>query len=624
MDFIVQQGRGETTKQAYQRCFKRLGDYLEEKEVVYSSEKAAIWLSSIKVGKTEHSLYKAAVNKLNSLLVCGNIRSYNCDPAKTIVGKLCPEFQRILEELKDSISKRAGDTISRHSWQCASILLRMQNKGICSVIDISYDALLEEFFSSEGKTYYSRSSHHTSLKLLLQFLYDQGMAPFGFTLFLDAMTTKTGYFWNSVPKGQLADLRTSQADNALDLDRFLDLRNDLHQAHSRENYSRTALNGIIRITNLFYLFMDINGLYYDPAVGIVWLESVKPYLKVVEYKHFRRILCLLGKQFEKIEVPLNSSFVFKDTVYNRLPGWCRSVVDDFLTMKKNEGWAASTMDMYRACVCRFCISIDGMGLKAFHDLTALHVKQFNLDDRHNTPEGKNAYNSRIRKFLEYLGENRISDNPFLFLALPCVNTTRETLVITLTEQEQETLRNIFREEDTTVSLREKAMIQLGLYMGIRETDIVSLSIEDIDWENTVVRVLQAKTDYEIDLPMPVPVANALYRYIMKERPETSSRNIFIRKRAPFEQVGTGACWNALNKALPERDIAGSGFHVTRKTYATNLIRNDVSVQNVAELLGHQGLDTVHKYISLEERRMRLCGLNLHDRNLFMEGGFHHE
>ena len=624
MDYIDQQGRGETTKQAYRQCFKSLGDYLEEKGVAYSSEDADIWLSSVNVSKTDHSLYKAAINKLNSLLLYGEIRSYNYDPAKTTAGKLCPEFQGIIGGLKDYISEKSGDTVSRHSWQCTSMLHRMQDKGICSATDIRYHDLLEEFYSSEEKTYYSRTGHHASMRLLLQFLHKQGAVPFGFTLFVDAMVTKTGYFWNSVPEGKLATLRASQPDDALELDCFLDLRNGLHQAHAREGYSRTVLDGIIRITNLFYLFMDMNGLNYSPEVGSVWLESLRPCLKAAEYKHFRRILCLLGKQFEKIEVPLNSSFVFKDTVYGRLPDWCQPAVDGFLMMKKSEGWASSTMDMYRVCICRFCISIDIMDVKSFKDLTALHVKQFNLNDRHNTPEGKNAYNSRIRKFLEYLGENGISDNPFLCLALPCASTARETLVVTLTEQEQATLRNIFREDDTTIGLREKAMIQLGLYMGIRETDIVSLSIDDIDWENTVIRILQDKTDYEIDLPMPVPVANALYRYIMRERPETSSRSIFIRKHAPYEQVGSGACRNALNKALPERDVAGSGFHVTRKTYATNLIRNDVPVQHIAEALGHRGLDTVHKYISLEEGRMRLCGISLCDRGLLMEGGFCHE
>ena len=123
----------------------------------------------------------------------------------------------------------------------------------------------------------------------------------------------------------------------------------------------------------------------------------------------------------------------------------------------------------------------------------------------------------------------MSDNPFLFLTLPCVCASREALVITLTEEEQETLRQIYWERDTTVSLREKAMIQLGLYMGLRETDILGLTIDDIDWENATIHVLQDKTDYEIVLPMSMPVANALFRYIVKERPAADRCNLWIHR-----------------------------------------------------------------------------------------------
>ena len=368
----------------------------------------------------------------------------------------------------------------------------------------------------------------------------------------------------------------------------------------------------------------MNHLCYSPDVGDAWLGSVRPFLADREYKHYRRVICLLAQHFNNEPRRLNSFFVFRETCYKRLPDWCRPEVDEFLRMKKAEGWAVSTLRMYTASVCRFCISIDALGARSFRTLSALDVKRFNLSDSHRTPEGKNAYNSRIRKFLQFLGENHLSDNPFLFLALPCVSTAREALVVTLTEDEQAALRQAFREDDTRVRLREKAMLQLGLYMGIRQSDIAGLTIDDVDWDNISIRVSQDKTGYEVILPMPTSVANALFRYIMKERPETDSRAIFVRRYAPFEQVGRGICQNALREALPGRNVPGSGFHVTRRTYATNLLRNDVPVQHVAEALGHRGLGTVHKYLSLEEGRMRLCGLGLHDRGIPLEGGLSHE
>ena len=78
----------------------------------------------------------------------------------------------------------------------------------------------------------------------------------------------------------------------------------------------------------------------------------------------------------------------------------------------------------------------------------------------------------------------------------------------------------------------------------------------------------------------------------------------------------------MKKAFPDRD--SSGFHITRKTYATGRFRNRRGYSEVADLLGHTTNDTVHKYISLDEERMRLCPIALSTAGIPMEGGFRNE
>lgn len=279
--------------------------------------------------------------------------------------------------------------------------------------------------------------------------------------------------------------------------------------------------------------------------------------------------------------------------------------------------------MFRSSICRFCLFLDAKGIGNYKEITAPLVKQFNVEDPHATPEGKNAYNSRIRMFLGHLGENGGLSNPFLFLALNNVAAPKETLVVTLTGAEQKELEGMLRSGDGQISLRKKAMLQLGLHMGIRGIDIVNLIIDSIDWENASIRFMQAKTSYEVNLPMPDDVANALYRYIMQERPDSTGQNVFLRKNAPFSPLEANACCNALHAALPDRNVPGSGFHVLRKTFGTNLLKTGSDPQEVAEALGHQGMATVHRYMSLDEDRMRSCCLSLAGHGLLLEGGFYH-
>ena len=156
---------------------------------------------------------------------------------------------------------------------------------------------------------------------------------------------------------------------------------------------------------------------------------------------------------------------------------------------------------------------------------------------------------------------------------------------------------------------------------MRSSDIVGLLLDDIDWDRVSLRFIQKKTNVEVVLPIPTDVANALYRYLMKERPQSESRNVFIRERAPYRGTSRHACREALLSALPERDVPGSGFHVTRKTYASSLLAGGAGLDMVTEALGQRGTGSLHRYLSLDEDRMRMCPLGLAQEGLLMKGGF---
>ena len=176
-------------------------------------------------------------------------------------------------------------------------------------------------------------------------------------------------------------------------------------------------------------------------------------------------------------------------------------------------------------------------------------------------------------------------------------------------------------DDSRLSLRKKAMLLLGLKMGLRASDVVNLSIEDINWVSASIKFIQKKTAVEVNLPMPTEVGNALFRYIIEERGPKSSPKIFLSEKAPKKPVGSTTCGTALRTALPDRKVEGSGFHVTRKTYATQLLKNGVGSDMVAEALGQRGVSSVHRYLSLNTDRMRMCPLSLAECRV---GGWVHE
>lgn len=626
IDYLAAVGRGKDTLRAYTSCYNSLGDALNREGVSFSSKFAFAWLDqqSDRLGNTTFALYRAALRKLDEVYQTGEVQHDNLNPEKTRFHSLQECFKQLIDDFITTNSTLSPTTLKDYRYQLCDILFYFQKSGCLEISDISYDVLFRYCDILENRTYHVKSLMHSRLNSLLCFLYERGQATYGYTLFVTGIAMRKIRFWDSVSPDIIRRWRAEQdnADNVFSLGAYLAAGDTVFELHRKNGYGNGCLTSIRQAVNLFYLFMDVNSLKYMPQHGILWAESLKPQISATESSGIRRILIMVGHAAMGIPIDLKAVFSTRTTALQKLPGWCSGYVTEFLNEKKAENMARNTISMMCSSCCRFCFFLDRVGINSFSQVTSLHIKQFNLTDKHKTPAGKNAYNSRIRRFLLFLADRNALSNPFLFLALPRVNAPRETLVIVLSGQEQDHLRSLFESDNDDISLRHKAILQLGLYMGLRGIDIINLVIGDINWEDVSIRFVQEKTGYELYLPMPSDVANALYRYIVRERPVSSNPRVFLRSRAPYcELETTFACTAALEKALPERSVEGSGFHVTRKTFATNKLQGGAAPDEVREMLGHRDRANVHKYLSLDESRMKLCCMDLGERSIRMEGRF---
>lgn len=623
MEYIASLALSKRVVSWYTACFAQLRAYLDDKQMSYSPDEATKWLhAQTDLSNTKFGIYKTAISRLNDLYTSGEITKTRYVHPITTYARLNDEFRSITDKFAGWLTDRSDRTISNIVHTCSAILLDLQNCGIESISEMTYVSLQTELALIGQRPYYVACSYRSVLNTLLQFLFSCGQVPYGYTLFVDCTAKGNGLPVNHLSSEDLKALDLAiREQGPRDLNEVLQICDTLYHEHVENNYSRTALLRLRRKMDEFYLFMDMNSLCYAPICAETWLESIKPYVNPREYRAYQRATDLIEVRSQGKEHTARSVFSHRNNALSNLSAWSKSIVTEFLEMKTKEGWEARTIKMYESCICRFCKYIDSLGIQNFAELTPSVVKRFNEADLHDTAEGKNAYNARIRIFLMYLGEMGYITNKALFLSLPSVYAKSSHLVVVLTDEEQAQLENIFHCEDSGVSLRDKAMLELGLYMGLRGCDIVNLKIENIDWETATIHIIQEKTDYEIVLPMPTQVANALYRYIMCERPESEHREVFLKERAPYDPVGRFSCWQSINRALPERNIHGSGFHVTRKTFATNLLRNNMALQQISEVLGHRTLANVHKYLYLDEERMKSCGFSLADKNLSMKGGF---
>ena len=624
--YLCDKNKSPHTIKNYHSCYDRLERYLIENNIGFSLSAADDWLEKVceTISADSQRFYRAPIMRLHDAV--SGIMIYRHFPSiQPVTLNLCTVFKNLLEQLLNSFDDCSEATIRNRRRYICHILLRLQKHNVFQIEDISYDVLLTVLEEMDNGAYYSKPQNAEMMNYLLKFLYECNLIPYGYTLLASSLRYDTEKLWRIDNVHFLTEIMqyNSDSDIALEmsLQDYLTVCGTLLNTHSELKYSSSYLGVIRRVINLFFLFLDYNNLCYSPDIGVLWLRCIEPEMTHSRFNNFRRVILLIQQTYLTGRCNIQVHFLYTSPKINLLPEWCGKPAAEFIDLKIRERWADNTIDDFRCAVYRFCQYLVDIGFISFERLDAETVKRFNIWDKHLTPQGKNAYNSRIRKFIEYLSEAGYIHNQWLFLALTNVSAPNESLVVTLTEAEQEELKQALTSDNSALSLRDKAILQLGLYMGIRGCDIVNLTLDNIMWERATISFVQSKTSHGIELPMPDQVANSIYQYIMHERPQSKCKHIFIKHQAPYDSLGRQVCTKALNVALPDRNVPGSGFHVTRKTCATSLLNNGASANVVMETLGHRDTTNLNKYLSLDESNMRLCPLSLHDCDLELEGGF---
>jgi site-specific recombinase XerD len=173
--------------------------------------------------------------------------------------------------------------------------------------------------------------------------------------------------------------------------------------------------------------------------------------------------------------------------------------------------------------------------------------------------------------------------------------------------------------------RDYAIIKLAIGTGLRNTDIFSLKLHDIDWQNNEINVLQSKTNVVIQLPLQADVGNAIAEYILNARPQSDSPYIFLRVSKPHEklqspQAGRNIITSYLKKAgIPHEAWDGKRFHALRRTTGTRLIRAGIPIESVSEMLGQKRVESAKRYISLNDNELRVCCLDISEYATVKEG-----
>jgi integrase/recombinase XerD len=187
----------------------------------------------------------------------------------------------------------------------------------------------------------------------------------------------------------------------------------------------------------------------------------------------------------------------------------------------------------------------------------------------------------------------------------------------------ETVRALLRSVDTTspMGLRDYAMFLLIATYGLRSSEVVAISLDDIRWRQGVLRIHQRKTSSPLELPLTNEVLSALVKHLKRTPPCAPYRKVFLRMRAPIGLLKPTAVTEAFQALVRKSGlpISYQGPHCLRHSYAVFLLKNGTPLKTIGDILGHRTAESTSMYLRLATGDLREVALSIPVRNSRKEG-----
>lgn len=220
--------------------------------------------------------------------------------------------------------------------------------------------------------------------------------------------------------------------------------------------------------------------------------------------------------------------------------------------------------------------------------------------------------SGARGFYQYLLEEAlIIENPTLQIELPQIG---RSLPDTLSEADVEALLAAPDVEEL-LGLRDRCMLEVLYACGLRVTELVSLTLDQLNTRQGVVRVM-GKGSKERLVPMGETALDWLMRYLKEGRGELLGSSVtdvlFPSQRG--QQMTRQTFWYRIKLHAKVAGISKPlSPHTLRHAFATHLLNHGADLRVVQMLLGHSDLSTTQIYTHVARARLQALHSEHHPR-----------
>ncbi len=295
----------------------------------------------------------------------------------------------------------------------------------------------------------------------------------------------------------------------------------------------------------------------------------------------------------------------------------RRLTDEFLTyltLERNR--SANTRDSYHEDLKSFCAFLEHelpedqqATLLTFTQETIEAFLNYRTEKKYN-PRSNHRIMSCLRTFIRFCHAQQFrNDNPMAKIHSP---RQHQKLPEYLTEKEVQALLDAPNPDDP-LELRDKAMLELMYASGLRVSELVGLSMNNLTMEENYLRVI-GKGNKERLVPFATTTAEWLERYFKQARCAimTDSDKVFLT--ASGNGMVRQTFWHRIKLYAIRSGISKSIHpHTLRHSFATHLLNHGATIFDVQIMLGHASVDTTQIYTHIANERLKEIHSRFHPR-----------
>jgi integrase/recombinase XerD len=278
----------------------------------------------------------------------------------------------------------------------------------------------------------------------------------------------------------------------------------------------------------------------------------------------------------------------------------------FQHLTAERGLAALTVTAYAGDLQDFWGFIEARGRKAWGEVTLADLQDYlaALEGRGLSARSRARKLSALRQFYRFLQRVELLDSPRLPRRLPKV----------LGEAEVAALLN-GPDPTTPLGQRDAALLELLYATGLRVSELVGLTLKQLDLRRGVVRPL-GKGSKERVVPMVAAATEKLEFYLTHGRPQLlkgrQSQYLFVNRRGG--RLSRQGFWKLLKLYALKQGVTGLSPHTLRHSMATHLLSRGANLRVIQMLLGHADLATTQIYTHLDAARLQQAHGKAHPRS----------